>query len=94
MQLSQLHRARLAIEGGTPVAEAIERITTKAQFRRMPALEAALKSWTAARLEQAMAQLAQAGLHTRQLSGSAAALADPVASRALLAVAQAARRKT
>ena len=91
-QLSQLHRARLAIEAGTPVTEAVERITPKAQFRRVPSVEAALKNWTAARLEQAMAQLAEAGLQTRQLTGSAAALSDPVASRALLAIAQAARR--
>jgi DNA polymerase III subunit delta len=93
VQSGQLHRARLAVESGTPVPEAVERIASKAQFRRVPAIEAALKSWTAARLEQAMAQLAEAGLHTRQLTGSAAALADPVASRALLGIAQAARRK-
>ena len=92
-QLSQLHRARLAVESGTPVTEAIERITPKAQFRRVPAVEAALKNWTAARLEQTMAQLAEAGLQTRQLTGAAAALSDPVVSRALLGIAQAARRK-
>src|SRR5215472_2743501 len=92
LQLSQLHKARLAIESGTPLNEAVERITPKAQFRRVSAVEAALKSWTAARLEQAMAQLAEAGLHARQLTGSAAMLADPVVSRALLGIARAARR--
>src|SRR6266576_1202203 len=56
IQLSQLHRARLAVESGTPMTEAVDRITPKAQFRRMPAVEAALKNWTAARLEQTMAQ--------------------------------------
>jgi DNA polymerase-3 subunit delta len=93
-QLSQLHRARLAVESGTPVTEAVERITPKAQFRRVPAVEAALKNWTAARLEQAMAQLAEAGLQSRQLTGAAAALSDPVVSRVLLGIAIAARRKT
>jgi DNA polymerase-3 subunit delta len=92
VQLSQLHRARLAVESGTSLTEAVERITPKAQFRRMPAVEAALKRWTAARLEQTMAQLAEAGLQSRQLTGSAAALADPVVSRTLLGIAQAARR--
>jgi DNA polymerase-3 subunit delta len=91
-QLSQLHRARLAVESGTPVPEAVERITPKAQFRRVPAVEAALKNWTAARLEQTMAQLAETGLHTRQLTGAAAALSDPIVSRALLNIARAARR--
>jgi DNA polymerase III subunit delta len=93
LQLSQLHRARLAVESGTPLSEAVERITPKAQFRRVPAVEAALKSWTAARLEQVMARLAEAGLHARQLTGSAATLSDPVVSRALLGIAQDARRK-
>lgn len=92
-QLSQLHRARLAVESGTSLSEAVERIIPKAQFRRVPAVEAALRNWTAARLEQTMAQLAEAGLHTRQLTGSAAALSDPVVSRALLSIAVAARRK-
>ncbi len=93
IQLSQLHRARLAVESGTPMTEAVDRITPKAQFRRVPAVEAALKNWTAARLEQTMAQLAEAGLQTRQLTGSAAALSDPLVSRALLGIAQAARRR-
>jgi len=93
IQLSQLHRARLAVESGTPMTEAVDRITPKAQFRRVPAVEAALKNWTAARLEQTMAQLAETGLQTRQLTGSAAALSDPLVSRALLGIAQAARRR-
>src|SRR6266699_566030 len=87
IQLSQLHRARLAVESGTPMTQAVDRITPKAQFRRVPAVEAALKNWTAARLEQTMAQLAEAGLQTRQLTGSAAALSDPLVSRALLGIA-------
>ena len=39
-----------------------------------------------------MAQLAETGLHTRQLTGAAAALSDPIVSRALLNIARAARR--
>jgi hypothetical protein len=41
-----------------------------------------------------MAELAEAGLQARQLTGSAAALSDAVVSRALLMIAQAARRRS
>jgi len=92
-QVGQLHRARLDIENGTSIQEAAEQLTGKAQFRRKPAIEAALKAWTAARLERAMAQLAEASLDARRLIGPAAALADPAINRTLLAVAQAARRR-
>jgi DNA polymerase-3 subunit delta len=92
-QVGQLHRARAAMEAGALLDAAVAAITPKAQFRRKPAVEAALKVWTAARLERAMQQLASAALEVRKLSGSLAPLADSVASRALLAVAIAARRK-
>jgi DNA polymerase III subunit delta len=53
-------------------------------------VEAALKAWTASRLERAMSQLADAALEARRQ----AALAEPTAQRALIAIAGAARRKT
>jgi len=89
---AQLHRARLDIESGTPLAEVLEQLVPRAQFRRRGMIEAALKAWTAARLECAMAELAGATLDTRRLSGALADLCDPVVGNALLTVARAARR--
>ena len=58
-------------------------------FSRRPAVEAALKAWSSARLERAMAQLAEATLETRKQTG----LADVIAERSLLAIAVNARRR-
>jgi DNA polymerase III subunit delta len=91
-QVGQLHRARITVEAGTSVSAATERMLSKAQFRRVPAVESALRNWNSARLERAMTELAEANLTVRQLTGPAAALADTVASRALLELAQAARQ--
>jgi len=52
-------------------------------------VQAALKAWTAPALEQVMAQLAETMLNLRRTS----ALADALAQRALLMVAQQARRR-
>jgi DNA polymerase-3 subunit delta len=92
-QAAQLHRARISIESGTVLAEALDQIVPRALFRRRAAVEAALSAWTAARLERVMADLAAAMLETRRLSGSLADLADPVVGRALLITATAARRR-
>jgi len=92
-QAAQLHRARLAIEAGAPMAEVVEQIVSRAQFRRRSAIEAALAAWTAARLERVMADLAAATLETRRLSGALADLSDPVVGRALLITAMGARRR-
>jgi DNA polymerase-3 subunit delta len=92
-QAAQLHRARTTIESGVATAEVIDQVVSKAQFRRRPAIEGALASWTAARLERVMADLAAATLETRRLSGPVADLADPVVGRALLITATAARRR-
>jgi DNA polymerase-3 subunit delta len=59
------------------------------QFRRRGAIEAALRSWNAARLAAAMAELAAAVLESRRN----AALADVIAERALLAIAVRARHR-
>ncbi len=45
------------------------------------------------RLLQAMEQLAEAGREMRELRSPIDALADPIAQRALLSIAMAARRK-
>jgi DNA polymerase III subunit delta len=92
-QAAQLHRARIGIESGTPLGEAVDGILSKAQFRRRAAVETALRAWPAARLERVMAELAAATLETRRLSGPLAGLAEPVVGRALLSIATAARRR-
>jgi DNA polymerase-3 subunit delta len=92
-QAAQLHRARLAIEAGASSAEAADQVVSRAQFRRRPAIEAALAGWTAARLERVMTELATATLETRRLSGAIADLSDPVVARALLITAMGARRR-
>ena len=52
-------------------------------------VEAALKSWTAARLERAMMQLADASFEARRMAD----LAETIAQRVLLSLAVTAKRK-
>jgi DNA polymerase-3 subunit delta len=86
--VSQLHKARLAFEDGTP--DAMRAFIPPIHFRRQSTVEAALRSWTAPRLGRAMEQLAEAALNVRRTP----ALAEALAQRALLNVAMAARRRT
>jgi DNA polymerase III subunit delta len=88
-QAMQLHRARLAVEQGSSVAQVTASLSPPIHFRRKALVEAAVASWTAARLERAMAQLAEAALETRRRP----MLADVIGERILLSVAVAARRK-
>jgi DNA polymerase III subunit delta len=85
-QLAQLHKWRIAIEDGT--AFSLDSVQPPLHFRRKTLVEAALKSWSAARLATAMAELAAAVLESRRRS----ALADTIAERALLAIATQGRR--
>jgi DNA polymerase-3 subunit delta len=88
-QVAQLHKARLAVEEGASVSEAAGAIQPFLHFSRRGAVESALRAWTSARLERAMAQLAEAALEARRQS----AMAEAIAQRALLALAVSARRK-
>ncbi len=88
-QVAQLHKARLAVDQGVSVSDAAGGIQPFLHFSRRPAVEAALKIWTSARLERAMTQLAEATLETRKQT----ALADVIAQRSLLAIAVNARRR-
>src|SRR6266702_4547249 len=88
-QVVQLHKARLAVDQGASVSDAAGGIQPFLHFSRRPAVEAALKAWTSARLERAMSQLAEATLETRKQT----ALADVIAQRSLLAIAVNARRR-
>jgi DNA polymerase-3 subunit delta len=80
--VATLHKARLA-------DTSVERMIPPVHFSRKAAVDAALRSWTAPRLERAMAQLAEAAFEVRRN----AALAEPIAHRALLALAVNARRR-
>ncbi len=88
-QVAQLHKARLAVEEGASVNDAAGGIQPFLHFSRKGAVEAALRTWTSARLERAMAQLAEAALEARRQS----TMAGVIAQRALLALAVNARRK-
>src|SRR5262249_22829589 len=88
-QVAQLHKARLAVEEGAAVSDAAQGIQPFVHFSRKGAIEAALKTWTSARLERAMAELAQAALEARRQ----AAGGELLAQRALLTPAVNARGK-
>ena len=88
-QVAQLHKARLSVEEGVSIGDAVQGIQPFVHFSRKAAVEAALKTWTSARLERAMAELAEAALEARRQS----AMAELIAQRALLALAVKARRK-
>jgi DNA polymerase III subunit delta len=88
-QLTQLHKARLAIEGGATIDAALADARPPLHFTRRRAVETALKAWTAARLERVMPQLAESVLDARKQTS----LAEALAQRALISIAGAARRK-
>lgn len=88
-QVAQLHRAKVAMEAGESVDEALGGFRPPVHFKRKPLVEAALRAWTAARLEKSMSQFADVVLDARKRP----ALADAIVERALLATAQSARRK-
>jgi DNA polymerase III subunit delta len=87
--VGQLHKARLAMEEGTPLGAAVDGFAPYVHFSRKDAIGAALRIWTCARLARAMGQLADAALDARRQSAMAAVIAE----RALLALAANARRK-
>jgi DNA polymerase-3 subunit delta len=88
-QVFALHRARLAMESGESADMAIGGFRPPLHFRRKALVEAALRSWTTAKLDRAMAQFSDAVLDARKRP----ALADAIVERLLLATAQQARRR-
>ena len=88
-QVFALHRARLAIESGESADMAIGGFRPPLHFKRKPMVEAALRSWTSAKLDRAMTQFSDAVLDARKRP----ALADAIVERLLLATAQQARRR-
>jgi DNA polymerase III subunit delta len=87
--LSGLHRMRIVVEDGQSTMSAIEGARPPIHFRRKPAIDAALRGWTTARLLEAMNALADALLETRLKPN----LADAIAQRSMMSLATAARRK-
>ncbi len=87
-QTAVLHKARLSIESGQTLTSALDTMAPPVHFSRRALVETALKSWTAARLERAMLQFADASFEARRM----AELADTIAQRALLSLAVTARR--
>jgi DNA polymerase-3 subunit delta len=84
---SGLHKARLAMDDGQPVDSAAERMWL--HFSRKDAAIAALKAWTAARLERALLALAAATLQSRLTAD----LAETIAHKALIEIAVDTRRR-
>jgi DNA polymerase-3 subunit delta len=87
--LASLHRMRAAVDEGQSVTGVIEGARPPIHFRRKPAIDAALRIWTAPRLLDAMQALADALLQTRLQPN----LAEAIAQRALITLAAAGRRR-
>ncbi|HLA20503.1 MAG TPA: DNA polymerase III subunit delta, partial [Pseudolabrys sp.] len=88
-QVANLHKMKLAVEAGDSVEFAMKRGAPPVHFTREPAVGAALRVWSPARLLRAMEQLAEASLDMRRN----APLAEAIAQRTLLSIAVNARRR-
>ncbi len=87
--VTQMHKARLAIDAGDRVEQALYSFIPPVHFRRQNQVKAALNAWSAPRLARAMEQLADAALNVRRTP----ALAEALSQRALLSLSLTARRK-
>ena len=88
-QVANLHKMKLAVEGGDSIEWAMKRGAPPVHFTREKAVGTALRAWSPPRLLRAMAQLAEASLEARRN----AALAEAIAQRTLLSIAVSARRR-
>lgn len=87
-QAANLHRMRLAIDGGESADTVMARTAPPVHFTRKAPVGDALRTWSTGRLQRVMQQLAEASLEARRQAG----LADAIAQRTLLALAVNARR--
>lgn len=87
--VGQLHKARLAVEAGDRIDQALYAFVPPVHFKRKTLVESALSAWTSARLETAMTLLAEALLNMRRTP----ALADAIGHRVMLDVARAGTRR-
>jgi DNA polymerase-3 subunit delta len=87
-QVANLHKMKLAVEGGDSIEWAMKRGAPPVHFTREKSVGAALRVLSPVRLLRAMEQLAEASLDMRRNSG----LAETIAQRTLLSIAVSARR--
>ncbi len=87
--VANLHKMKLAVEGGDSIEFAMKRGAPPVHFSRDKLVGLALRAWTPARFLRAMEQLAEAALDMRRNS----ALAETIAQRTLLSIALGARRR-
>jgi DNA polymerase III subunit delta len=88
-QVANLHKMKLAIEGGDSIEFAMKRAGPPVHFSRERLVGEALRAWSPRRLLHAMEQLAEASLEMRRN----APIAEAIAQRTLLALAVNARKK-
>lgn len=88
-QVANLHKMRLAVDGGDSVEFAMKRGAPPVHFTREKQVGEALRAWSGPRLLRAMSQLAEASLEARRH----APLAETIAQRTLLSIAVTARRR-
>jgi len=87
--VANLHKMRLAVDGGDSTDFAMKRGAPPVHFTREKLVGEALRAWSAPQLLRAMAQLADASLEARRN----APLAEAIAQRTLLSLAMSARRR-
>ena len=88
-QVANLHKMKLAVEGGDSIEFAMKRGAPPVHFSREKQVGEALRAWTPPRLLRAMEQLAGASLDIRRN----APLGEAIAQRTLLSLAVSARRR-
>jgi DNA polymerase III subunit delta len=88
-QVANLHKMKLAIEGGDSTEFAMKRAAPPVHFSRERQVGDALHTWSPPRLLRAMEQLAEASLEMRRN----APIAEAIAQRTLLSLAVSARKK-
>jgi DNA polymerase-3 subunit delta len=88
-QVANLHKMKLATEGGDSIEFVMKRAGPPVHFSRERHVGEALRSWTPPRLLRTMEQLAETSLEMRRN----ASLAEAIAQRTLLSIAVNARKK-
>jgi len=87
--VANLHKIKMAIEGGDSIEIAMRRGAPPIHFTRERRVGEALRAWPSDRLLRAMQQLAEASLEMRRN----ASLAEAIAQRTLLSLAMNARKQ-
>ncbi|NWG24115.1 MAG: DNA polymerase III subunit delta [Pseudorhodoplanes sp.] len=88
-QTGLLHRLRLMVDAGASADQAINAARPPLHFRRRSLVETALTTWSSAKLLRVFTQLSDTLLESRRQSD----LAEALTQRALVGIAQSARRR-